>query len=241
MKAIQSDDILAAELVKANKILTNENVSDAFGHVSVRSQENPDIFLISRSLAPRFVEKQDILKFNTDGKLVSDSSERPYNETILHAAIYKERANVHAICHTHAYPLIPFSSLKIEPKPNFHMAAMFYDGVSHYDEYETEDGTLVIKPVEAKRVADKLGDKLALLMKDHGGVVVGSGLKEVVLSSIYFVVNAQIVQQTMLLGEPNYLSREECIAATKKDFSQEALNRAWNYWMDRVPKEWMVN
>ena len=37
------------ELVTANRILANEGVVDAFGHVSMRDPENPDRYLIARS------------------------------------------------------------------------------------------------------------------------------------------------------------------------------------------------
>lgn len=42
-------------LVIANRILANEGVVDAFGHVSVRHPDNPERFLLSRSRAPELI------------------------------------------------------------------------------------------------------------------------------------------------------------------------------------------
>jgi len=44
-------DALIQDLVIANRILTREEVVDAYGHVSVRHPDNPNRFLIARSLA----------------------------------------------------------------------------------------------------------------------------------------------------------------------------------------------
>ena len=44
-------DPLIQDLVIANRILAREEVVDAYGHVSVRHPDNPNRFLIARSLA----------------------------------------------------------------------------------------------------------------------------------------------------------------------------------------------
>jgi len=54
------------ELALANRILANENVFDAFGHVSLRHPEDPNRYLLSRSRAPQLVEPADILEFTLD-------------------------------------------------------------------------------------------------------------------------------------------------------------------------------
>ena len=47
-------------LVAANRILANEGVVDAYGHVSIRHPHHHDQFLLSRSLSPELVTAQDI-------------------------------------------------------------------------------------------------------------------------------------------------------------------------------------
>jgi HCOMODA/2-hydroxy-3-carboxy-muconic semialdehyde decarboxylase len=44
------------ELVTANRILAREGIVDAFGHVSVRPPEQPDLFWLSRARAPECIE-----------------------------------------------------------------------------------------------------------------------------------------------------------------------------------------
>lgn len=43
---------LIRDLVVANRIIANENIVDAYGHISVRHPDQPDRFLISRSRSP---------------------------------------------------------------------------------------------------------------------------------------------------------------------------------------------
>ena len=51
-KSFQGDAGTAARarqmLVLANRVLANQGVVDAYGHVSIRNPENPDTFFISR-------------------------------------------------------------------------------------------------------------------------------------------------------------------------------------------------
>src|SRR4029079_8686775 len=63
-----------ADLVTAYKILVNENILDSFGHVSVRSARDPNIFLMPRAMPPSLVSQDDLLAL-----LVSDhTSLEPY-------------------------------------------------------------------------------------------------------------------------------------------------------------------
>src|SRR3954471_10779138 len=56
------------DLVAANRILADQGVLDAFGHVSIRHPGTPNRFLMSRSLAPALVKVEDIMEFDLDGR-----------------------------------------------------------------------------------------------------------------------------------------------------------------------------
>ncbi len=61
-------DALIHDLVIANRILASEEVVDAYGHVTVRHPDNPNRFLIARSLAPELVGPEDIVELDLDGQ-----------------------------------------------------------------------------------------------------------------------------------------------------------------------------
>src|SRR5262249_10839667 len=52
------------DLVIANRILANEGVIDAFGHVSIRDPRRPDRYFLARSRSPELVERGDIMEFD---------------------------------------------------------------------------------------------------------------------------------------------------------------------------------
>ena len=102
----QLDDLLR-DLVVANRILSNEDVVDAYGHISVRHPDNPKRFFMSRSLAPELVEHHDLIEFDQMGEPVSDKRQ-PYLERFIHAAIFEARPDIVAVVHAHAEDTLPF-------------------------------------------------------------------------------------------------------------------------------------
>ena len=54
------------DLAAASRILVDQGVFDAAGHVSMRHPGNPGHFLMSRSLAPQLVTAADIMAFTLD-------------------------------------------------------------------------------------------------------------------------------------------------------------------------------
>jgi ribulose-5-phosphate 4-epimerase/fuculose-1-phosphate aldolase len=224
------------DLVLANRILSNEDILEAFGHVSIRDPENPEHFLLSRSLAPLQVTEEDILIYDFDGNVQVETNHRHYAERILHGQIYKARPDVQAICHHHALPLLPFTTTGIELKPIIHIGCMFYEGIPFYDDYDVSDGMLIVNKKEGERIARTLGDKRGLLLRGHGIIVVGGNIRETVMSSIYIAYNAKVQYESLQLGQPKYLSYEEGRAASEMMLSDFALERAWNYWVHRLEK-----
>ncbi|MED1951790.1 class II aldolase/adducin family protein [Brevibacillus centrosporus] len=221
------------KLVLANKILSQEGILEAFGHVSARDPENSGHYLLSRSRASQLVTDSDIMTHDLEGNVL-DKHDRPYAERILHAKIYEARPDVKAICHHHAIPLLPFTTTGIELKPIIHIGCMFYEGIPMYDDYDVSEGMLIKNKAEGERIARSLGSKRALLLRGHGVVVVGASIEEVVMGSIYLTLNAEVQYKSLQLGNPTYLSYEEGRACTEIMFSDLAISRAWEYWSARA-------
>src|ERR1700688_3484685 len=62
------DRALIDEVVVANHILANEGVLDAYGHVSVRDERNPNHFYLARSKPPGVITRADIVEYDFDSK-----------------------------------------------------------------------------------------------------------------------------------------------------------------------------
>lgn len=222
------------QLVLANRVLANQGVADAFGHVSLRHPENPEMFLQSRPLSPEFVTRDDILKLDMDGKVLSRSDCQPCDERMMHAAILKARPDVNAVFHGHPRSVIPFTCVDAPIRTIVHFGSMLYGGIPLYDDHDVSSGMLISSREEAERVARVLGGARALLMRGHGCVVVGENIATLVMASVYLRDNAAIQLKAMSLGEPRYLSFEHGAKANSAASSHLSVERAWNYWVRRA-------
>ncbi len=111
------------DLVLANRVLTDLNVIDGFGHVSIRHPTNPNRYLMSRSLAPALVTADDIMEYDLDSNPVDPKGRASFLERYIHGEIYKMWPDVMAIVHTHSPGVIPFSVSSVGLKPIFHLGA----------------------------------------------------------------------------------------------------------------------
>src|SRR5262245_43133923 len=87
-----SDEMRKADLVTAYRILVNENILDSFGHVSVRSARDPNIFFMPRAMPPALVTQDDILELRvSDSQPIEPKGRRVNGERYIHGEIYKAR------------------------------------------------------------------------------------------------------------------------------------------------------
>lgn len=218
------------ELVTANRMLANEGIFRVFGHISCRHPDGNKL-LISRARSPALVTADDIVTMDFDGNVL-DSNVRTYGETVIHRAIYRNRDDVNAIVHHHANDIMPLTGLDIDFKPVFHMAALFADGVPKFGDFDTEAGHLVVTEDEGDRMAENLGDHRAQFIEGHGANVTGGSLREAVVATMYFVLNARYQFQMELYGNPTYYTApEESIHAMNDDviLTDLVLDRVWEY------------
>src|SRR5580698_10619990 len=80
---------LIEDIVVGSRILAEFGVLDGFGHVSARDPDNPNHFLMSRSLAPALVAADDIMAFDLDGNAIDAGGRSVFLERFIHGEIYK--------------------------------------------------------------------------------------------------------------------------------------------------------
>src|SRR5947209_3083480 len=189
----QGVDAAIADLALANRILANEGVLDAYGHVSIRHPADPNRYLLSRSLAPALITAADIVEFDLDSKPVTPTQARLFTERFIHGSIYQARPDVKAIVHSHSPAVIPFGVSDVPLKPVFHLGAFLYGGVPVFEISQfTDDGEMLIRDARlGDALATSLGGKIVVLMRGHGNVVVGPTLQHAVFRAIYTEVTAR--------------------------------------------------
>jgi len=231
-------DNLLNDLVIANRILANEEVVDAYGHVSVRHPDRPDRFFLARSLAPEFITRDDIIEFTLDGKPVKDEKRAVYLERFIHGGIFEARPDVMAVVHAHAEDVLPFGIASGTPlRPVIHSGSFIGSNVPVWDIADKFGDTnlLVTNMPQGRDLAVRLGGSNVALMRGHGFVAAARSLIEVVRMSVYVPRNARVQMAAMRLGAVKPLSRGEIEArnAGYKPHSPETW-RAWEYWATRA-------
>jgi ribulose-5-phosphate 4-epimerase/fuculose-1-phosphate aldolase len=225
-------EALLGDLVAANHILAHEGVFDAYGHISVRHPSDPSRYLLARSLAPALVTVGDIIEYDLDSNAVDARGRASVLERFIHGEIYKARADVRAVVHSHSATVIPFGITNVPLKPVFHMAAFLYPGVPIWDVRNVADpeapAMLVRNSAIGQSLSQALGDKPVALMRGHGNVVVATDVRLAVRNAIYTEVNARLQTVAIGLGGPiTYVSPTEGAAMAG---AQGDLGRAWELW-----------
>jgi len=98
----QVDRSTLEDLAAASRILVDQGVFDAAGHVSMRHPHHRERFLMSRSLAPEMVQADDIMEFDLDCNAVDPRGRNGFIERYLHGEIYRARPDVMAVAHSHS-------------------------------------------------------------------------------------------------------------------------------------------
>ena len=230
------DPALIEDLVAANRILAEEGVLDAYGHVSIRHPSDPNRYLMSRSLAPILVTASDIMEYDLDSNPIDPQGRRSVIERFIHGEIYKLRPDVKAVIHSHSPAVIPFGITQVPMRPVAHVASFLWVGVPVWDSRDAHDpasaGMLVRNAALGKSLASRLGDKPVALMRGHGNVVVGPDVQIAVRRAIYTEVNARLQTTAIAIGGPiNYISAEE---GTARDAAATDFARAWELWKNKA-------
>lgn len=222
-------------LATANRILANEGIVDAFGHVSVRHPLDPARFLLSRSLSPALVMPDDVMEFRLDGSVANDDARSPYLERFIHGGIYEARQDIGAVVHSHSHSLIPFGVTGTPIRPLMHVAGPMGCCMPVWDiADEFGDTSLLVTNIEQGRsLAAKVGDGSGALMRGHGGVVAAASVRDAVLIAIYVQENATLDLQARQLGKVKYLSKGEVKRSPAALLADGPASRAWDYFESR--------
>lgn len=223
------------DLAAASRILADQGVVDAFGHVSLRHPDAPHRYFISRSMAPALVGPDDLMEIALDGTPCDGDSRPAFLERFIHGEIYRARPDVMSVVHSHSPTVIPYGLTATPMQAMFHNAAFLAEGVPVFDIAEKFGDTDMLvgnreKGVELARV---MGTAPVMLMRAHGSVAVGPSLRTAVFRAIYTEVSARIQHQAIALGGPiAALSKEE--GALADAINLKAAERAWELWAKRV-------
>jgi HCOMODA/2-hydroxy-3-carboxy-muconic semialdehyde decarboxylase len=233
------DRAILEDLAAASRILADQGVFDAAGHVSMRHPGHPERFLMSRSLAPQMITADDIMEFDLDCNAIDARGRNGFIERYLHGEILRARPDVMAVAHSHSPSVIAFGLSNTRMLAMYHNAAFLAAGVPVFDIREKFGATdmLVGNPQKGVALARTMGKNDVVLMRAHGSVACAASLQSAVFRAVYTEVNARIQHWTLALAGGNgapiaALDREEGRLADQ--VNEKAGVRAWDLWRSQV-------
>ena len=188
-----------AELALANRIVANEGIIDAFGHVSVRHPDKPNRYFLSRSRAPELVTADDFIEYDLNSQPLRDPGVTQYSERVIHGEIYKARPEVMSVCHHHCPAFMPLLATGTDYVPVFHLGAVGGIRPPFWDQRDEFGDTnmLVVRPEEGASLARALGKGFMVLMKRHGVTVAGTNVRDCVFRCVFSARNAEYQVQAL--------------------------------------------
>jgi len=227
-------EIACIDLVIANRVLAKVGAVDAYGHASVRNPDNHNEFLLSRSLSPEFVTRDDIMRFDLDGRTLGDDNRPPYLERYIHAAVYKQRPDVHAVVHGHPRLLRPFTVTDLKMRPVFMTADEFGADVPVWDIRDRFGDTnmLIVNMEQGLDLATSLSEGArVVLLRGHGFVGAGRSASQLIRLCKALLDNAALILEASRFGAIKELTKGELAARQQSvgDDDMPAVMRGFEY------------
>ncbi len=231
------DRSVLEDLAAASRILADQGVVDAFGHVSMRHPHAPDRFLMARAVAPALVTPDDIMEFTLDSEPCENKGRSGFLERYIHGRVFANRPDVMGVVHSHSQSVIPFGLTGVPMRAMFHNAAFLAQGVPVFDISEKFGATdmLVGNNEKGDELARVMGDKPVVLMRAHGSVAAGPSLPLAVFRAVYTEVSAKLQVTSTILGGGGRIAALDSKEGELADaVNIGAASRAWQLWKQRV-------
>lgn len=199
------------------------------GHASVRGPDHRTIYIKRKGKALREVLAQDVIPVPLDeeeGYLAPGA----HLETVMHTETYLARPDVGAVIHTHPLYSVALGATDAGLALLSHDGLMFPGGVPVFE------GTagLVTSPEHGKAVAEALGSGRAVLLRNHGILVVGEDVRWAVLAAVTLERAARLQLAASASGDLVPISGEMAGQLFATKYQDEFTEEYWLAWCRMV-------
>lgn len=222
---------LRDDVAAACRVLASEGYSDlTLGHVSARVPGRDAALIKRKGIALEEVTADDVVMVDLDGRPLEDGAEL-HLETALHTEVYRVRPDVGAVVHGHPLHATALAATGARLEMLSHDAVLFADGLPRYD----ASPDLVVSAGEGAAVAEALGDCRAVLMRNHGVLVVGRDVPWVVVTAATLERAARIQSVAGTLGGALApMSDEDALRLAPEKYRDGFVREYWDAWLRRA-------
>ena len=151
------------------RVYARNYVASNDGNISARLDERR-VLITPTGVSKGFMSPDDMIVVDMDGKVVQ-GTKKPSSEVFMHLAIYKNRSDVHGICHAHPPYATGFAVAGISLEQCVLPEVVVVLGGIPLVEYGTPGTEEFFRPV-----LKQLGTYDAFLLANHGALTVGKDL-----------------------------------------------------------------
>jgi L-fuculose-phosphate aldolase len=215
---------LREQVAWACRIIAAEGYADlTLGHVSARGDDG-EIWIKRKGVALDEVEPEDVVA-------ISDTDVRLHLESVLHEGVYRARADVGSVIHGHPPHATALGATGAELEPLTHDGILFADGVGRF-----ADPDLITDDAQGDAVAAALGSRRALLMENHGVLVVGKDVPWAVLTAATLERAAWLQSIAAALGELRPIAAALARELQPVKYRDAFVAEYWEAWQRRIAR-----
>lgn len=204
------------------------------GHITARDPELTDHFWVN-PFGVHFghIGVSDLLLVNDQGEVVE--GDRPVNQAAfaIHSQVHAARPDVISASHAHSLHGKAWSSLGRLLDPITQDACAFHDDHALFDDFTG----VVLDTQEGKRIAHALGDRKAVILRNHGLLTVGHSVDE---AAWWFITMERSCQAQLLAeaaGKPVLIGDEQARLTASQVGSHIAGWFSFQPLWDRITRE----
>jgi ribulose-5-phosphate 4-epimerase/fuculose-1-phosphate aldolase len=213
---------LRQDLVDALSMMERAEVIDFNGHMSCRLPGTDHMLINSGKSVRSALKVEDIIEIDLDGKPIGTDVVPPM-EFHLHSAIYRKRADVNAVAHTHPVWSTLFSMTGNAVEPVTMQAAVMGPVQTFAKTASINERGL------GEELAAALGPHRVCMLKSHGAVTVGADIVETFVLAIYLEETARRQYMAAAIGKPYALSAAEVEKIGGNLRKPHLLRKVWDY------------
>ena len=173
------------------------------GNVSGRDPQSGLVVIKPSGLRYKVMREDDMVVVDLDGR-VTEGDLKPSSDVFAHLYVYRHRADVGGVVHTHSNYATAFAALG-QPIPVYLTAMADEFGgpipVGGYGRVGTDE--------IGQQIIANIGDSPAILLKNHGVFSVGPTARAAVKAAVMVEDAAKTVWLALQLGQPQEIPSEE--------------------------------
>lgn len=200
---MSGEDEIKSDLVACHHLLEHYGMADTiYTHVSARMDDNKGAFLTTPfGLLFDEVQENDLIALDANGRVLMNKARHAVNAAgfVIHSAIYASRPDVGCVIHTHTPAGIAVSALPQGLLPISQAALEFYNRIG-YHAYEG----LATDFAECSHIVKDIGNMSAMIMRNHGLLVVGPSVAAA-FETMYYLEQACRIQLAAMAANKELL------------------------------------